>query len=170
MEMINKPDILSAIEKEGFTPKKRGKHYLMNCCFHEEKNPSCILDIDRQRFYCFGCGATGDSITFIQKLHGLTFREALQYLNIQDPIKIDSQQQKKRSLVKSFREWESSFKKELTDYYRDFHAMTKHLETWEEVESFADDFHLMPIVEWHLDILTNGTDEDKYNLFKRTRK
>ncbi|OQB72583.1 MAG: DNA primase [Deltaproteobacteria bacterium ADurb.Bin135] len=166
---LQKPDILTTIESAGFAPKRKGKHYWMNCAFHEEKTDSCILDTDKQRFYCFGCGASGDSISFIQKLHGLTFRETLRYLNLQDPPKIDSQQQKKRTLVKAFREWEKSLKKGLADYYRDFHAITKDLQTWDEAESFADDFHLISLTEYYLEILTSGTDEEKYNLMKRIR-
>jgi len=165
---MNKPDIIQTIEQAGYEPKRKGKSYWLNCPFHEEKTPSLKIDTDKQRFYCFGCGQHGSAIDFIMALHGLTFKEALQYLNIQDPIKIDSQQQKKRSLVKAFREWESSFKKELTDYYRDFHATTRHLQTMDEVEEYAKDFHLMPVVEMYLDILTDGNDEDKYNLMKRT--
>ena len=162
-----KPDLIQTIEKEGFTPRKKGKFFWLSCPFHEEKTPSLKIDPDKQRFHCFGCGESGDSIAFIQKLHGQTFRETLRYLKIQDHLKIDSQQHKKRTLVKAFREWESSFKKELTDFYRNFHAITRDLQTWDDVESFAEDFHLIPIVEWYLEILANGTDQEKYILYKK---
>lgn len=39
----------------------------------------------------------------------------------------------------------------------------------EEVEEFADDFHLMPLVEYHMEILFNGTDEQKYNLYNELK-
>ena len=166
---LQKPEILTTIEKEDFAPKQRGKYYWLNCPLHEDNTPSFKIDTDRQNFYCFGCGKHGSVIDFIMALHGLTFREALRYLNIQDTPKIDSQQQTKRSLVKAFREWEKSLKKRLTDYYRDFHAITKDLQTWDEAELFTDDFHLISLAEYYLEILTNGTDEEKYNLMKRIR-
>ena len=164
-----KPDIITTIEREGFALKRKGKSFWLSCPFHSEKTPSLKIDTERQRFYCFGCGVSGDSISFVQKLHGLNFKDALRYLNLEELPKINSEQQKKRALVKDFREWEKSLKNELVDYYREFKSITRDLKTWEEVEEFQDDFHLMPIVEAYLDILTNGTDEEKYNLMKRIR-
>lgn len=166
---LQKPDIITTIEKEGFKPIQKGKSFWLSCPFHSDKTPSFKIDTDKQRFYCFGCGVSGDSIAFIQRLNGSNFKEALQYLNLQEPLRINSEQQKRRALVNAFREWEKSLKKELTDYYRYFKAITRDLKTWEEVESFADDFHLISLAEYYLEILTNGTDEEKYNLMKRIR-
>lgn len=164
---MNKPDILPTIENAGYKPKRKGKYYWMNCAFHEERTPSFKIDVDKQTFYCFGCGQHGSAIDFLMASYGLTFKETLQYLNIQDPTKIDSRQQKRRSLVKAFREWEKSLRKELTDYYRNFHAITRDLKTMDEVEDFSEGFHLMPIVEVYLEILTNGADEEKYILYRK---
>lgn len=166
---LQKPDILSVIEKECGEAKKKGKSFWLSCPFHSEKTPSLKIDTDKQRFYCFGCGASGDSISFVQKLHGSNFKETLQHLNLKKPLKINSEQKKRRTLVNDFREWEKSLKNELTDFYREFKSMTRDLKTWEEVEAYEEDFNMIPIVEWYLDILTNGNDEDKYNLFKRIR-
>jgi DNA primase len=163
---MEKPDILQTIEQAGFEPKKRGKSFWLSCPFHEEKTPSLKIDTERQSFFCFGCQIGGDSITFIQKLYGLSFKDTCKHLNLQEPIKINSKTQKKRALVNDFREWEKSLRKELTDFYRGFHAITRGLKTWEDVEGFEEGFHLMPIVEWYLEILTNGTEEEKYILFK----
>jgi DNA primase len=49
----------------------------MICCpFHPEKTPSCSLDTDRNFFYCFGCGATGDPIKFVELMERVNFIEA----------------------------------------------------------------------------------------------
>ena len=49
----------------------------MICCpFHSEKTPSCSLDYDRNFFYCFGCGATGDPIKFVELIERVNFMEA----------------------------------------------------------------------------------------------
>ena len=42
------------------------------CPFHNDKNPSMKVD---RRFYCFGCGATGDVIDFVSRLHGISSKE-----------------------------------------------------------------------------------------------
>lgn len=166
---LPKPDILTTIRGEGFEPKRIGRSLWLSCPFHTEKKPSLKINPDKQRFYCFGCGASGDSISFVQKLHGLSFKEALQHCNIQTLKPRQPMQTKKAQLVDEFREWERSMKILLTDFYREFHCMTRHLKTWEEVEAYEEDFHMIPNVEWLLEILVNGTDDDKLNLFKRTR-
>jgi len=51
-----------------------------NCPFHEEKTPSFVIYLDSNSFYCFGCNEGGDVIDFVQKLHNVSFKEALKYL------------------------------------------------------------------------------------------
>ncbi|MDE5860876.1 MAG: DNA primase, partial [Ruminococcus sp.] len=60
--------------------RKRGRNYLCSCPFHSEKTPSCTIFPETQTFYCFGCGAGGDVITFIMKIENLDFTEALKLL------------------------------------------------------------------------------------------
>ncbi len=50
------------------------------CPFHQEKTPSFHVNPQRQIFKCFGCGEGGDVITFLMKLQGLSFPEALEVL------------------------------------------------------------------------------------------
>jgi len=60
--------------------KRRGRTSVCNCPFHSEKTPSCTVFPDTQSFYCFGCGAGGDVITFIMKIENLDFMEAVKLL------------------------------------------------------------------------------------------
>ena len=60
--------------------KRRGHNFVCLCPFHSEKTPSCTIYTDNQSFYCFGCGAGGDVITFIMKSENLSYIEAVKYL------------------------------------------------------------------------------------------
>ncbi|HEX4789301.1 MAG TPA: CHC2 zinc finger domain-containing protein, partial [Actinospica sp.] len=50
------------------------------CPFHDEKSPSFNVTPSRGMYYCFGCGEGGDVITFVTKIEGLNFNEAVERL------------------------------------------------------------------------------------------
>ncbi|MBR5722627.1 MAG: DNA primase, partial [Oscillospiraceae bacterium] len=50
------------------------------CPFHSEKTPSCVVYTQNNSFYCFGCHAGGDVITFIMKIEGLQYMDAVRML------------------------------------------------------------------------------------------
>ena len=60
--------------------RKRGNDLVGLCPFHAEKTPSFHVHPDRGFFKCFGCGAGGDVMTFVQKLENLPFGEAVRML------------------------------------------------------------------------------------------
>ena len=62
------------------TLKRAGSNMLCSCPFHSEKTPSCTVFLAQQSFYCFGCGAGGDVITFVRKIENLGYVEALEFL------------------------------------------------------------------------------------------
>ena len=51
-----------------------------NCPFHQEKTPSFYVNRPRQSWHCFGCDQGGDMISFVQRMEGMEFPEALSYL------------------------------------------------------------------------------------------
>src|SRR5437868_1979097 len=58
--------------------KKAGEQNFSGLCpFHSEKTPSFSVHATRQFFHCFGCGASGDVFSFVQKLENITFPEAV---------------------------------------------------------------------------------------------
>src|SRR5438105_15673332 len=58
--------------------KKAGAQNFSGLCpFHQEKTPSFSVHATRQFYHCFGCGASGDVFSFVQKLENLTFIEAV---------------------------------------------------------------------------------------------
>lgn len=62
------------------TLKKRGNTYVGLCPFHNEKTPSFTVYPATQSFYCFGCGAGGDAVTFIKKIENLDYIDAVKLL------------------------------------------------------------------------------------------
>ena len=59
---------------------KKGSNYFGLCPFHNEKSPSFSVSAPKQMYYCFGCGAGGNVITFIMEYENYTFSEALKFL------------------------------------------------------------------------------------------
>ncbi len=83
------------------TLKRQGRNTVCNCPFHSEKTPSCTIFHDTQSFYCFGCGAGGDVITFIMRIENLDFVEAMKLLAQRGGLEIpeyDSQNSQKAKL------------------------------------------------------------------------
>lgn len=65
----------------GYVQLNRKGRYLSGLCpFHSEKSPSFFVYPQTQSFYCFGCGAGGDVITFIRKIENLEYIEAVRFL------------------------------------------------------------------------------------------
>jgi len=60
--------------------KRAGSNMNGLCPFHSEKTPSFTVFTSTQNFYCFGCGAGGDVITFIMRMENLEYRDALEFL------------------------------------------------------------------------------------------
>ena len=60
--------------------KRKGRLYGGLCPFHSEKSPSFYVYPDTQSFYCFGCGAGGDAITFTKKINSIDYPEAVKLL------------------------------------------------------------------------------------------
>ena len=60
--------------------KRSGRNFFGLCPFHNEKSPSFSVSPDKQIFHCFGCGVGGNVYTFLMKIEGINFIEAVQTL------------------------------------------------------------------------------------------
>lgn len=68
---------------------KRGKNWFGLCPFHGENTPSFSVSEDKQLFHCFGCGASGNAITFLMDIENISFTEAIVKLAERTSIEID---------------------------------------------------------------------------------
>jgi DNA primase len=80
-----KRDVLAATDLVGLIGaatalKKAGRSWKGLCPFHTEKTPSFHVHPEKGFYYCFGCGAKGDAITFVRETERLEFAEAVAYL------------------------------------------------------------------------------------------
>lgn len=80
-------DILDIIS-EYVDLKRAGSNYKGLCPFHNEKTPSFVVSPEKNIFHCFGCGESGDAITFIMKYNHLDFIEAIEELSSKLNIKL----------------------------------------------------------------------------------
>ena len=78
-ELKMKTDIEDVISTY-VTLKRRGATLVGLCPFHNEKTPSFTVYLATQSFYCFGCGAGGDAITFVKKIENLDYLDAVKTL------------------------------------------------------------------------------------------
>ena len=70
-----------AVEAAGVALRGKGRVRQGVCPFHEEAEGSFTVYSDSEKFYCFGCGAGGDVLDFVQRMEGLTLPEAIQRLD-----------------------------------------------------------------------------------------
>jgi DNA primase len=72
-------DIVALISEQ-VALKKSGRRWTGLCPFHGEKTPSFSVNAEEGRYYCFGCRASGDQITFVREMQHLDFVEAVRLL------------------------------------------------------------------------------------------
>lgn len=80
LDRVKDANRIEDIMRQYVTLKRSGHGYKCLCPFHSEKTPSCQVYPDNGSFFCFGCGAGGDVITFTMKIENLDYIEAIKYL------------------------------------------------------------------------------------------
>lgn len=83
-ERLDIVDVISSY----LTVKRAGVNMKANCPFHNEKTPSFMISPEKQTFRCFGCNEGGDIFTFIEKIEGVDFYNALKILADKAGVKL----------------------------------------------------------------------------------
>ncbi|MEE2960602.1 MAG: DNA primase [Myxococcota bacterium] len=78
-EIRTRAQILDVVSKH-VELRKQGKDYIGLCPFHPEKTPSFSVSEKKNFYYCFGCQAAGDALSFVMKFQGMSFGEAAENL------------------------------------------------------------------------------------------
>ena len=92
-EVRQRTDIVELIGSY-VTLKRAGSNFNGLCPFHSEKTPSFTVFADSESFYCFGCGAGGDAITFVMKNENLDYPSAVEVLAARAGIRIVHEKEK----------------------------------------------------------------------------
>jgi len=162
---FEKPDIVEVLEREGVELKRRGKD-LWGCCpLHKERTPSFKVNVERQKFYCFGCHRYGDVIDFVMLLHDVDFEGALKVLRMKGVKGRDPEERKKDEALRRFNAWCMRYHDELARQYRAYTKLTDGLRTPEEVSLRAWVFNELPVIEDRMRVLLEGTDKEKFDLW-----
>jgi len=101
IEEIKARNEISDVISTYVTLRKAGSNMNGLCPFHNEKTPSFTVFTATQSFYCFGCGAAGDAITFVRKIENLEYVEAVRVLAKRSGIEIPDDAEKDRGVRRS---------------------------------------------------------------------
>ena len=158
--------IREAAERYGIEVKRGG----MVCCpFHDDKNPS--MKLNKEYFYCFGCGATGDVIDLASRLYNLSPKEAAEKLAQDFGLIYDSQAPPRRNYVRQktetqqFREDRQRCYRILSDYYyllkKWENAYSPHTPEEEPHPLFVEAIQKKTYVEYLLDLFLYESEEEQ---------
>lgn len=155
---------------------RRGTRFYGVCNLHADKDPSLVVDINKRKFRCYGCGSSGDAVDYIQKVNGFDFKQAISLLadrygiDLADGKVLSLEARRKaqearenRLLELTFRAWIERAYKRLAFIYQTTDQALLKTSLWEDL---APLIHLMPMLENYMNVLQYGTNEDKVKLYR----
>lgn len=122
--LLEKTDIVQLVH-QSVPLKKAGANYVACCPFHNEKSPSFTVTPNKQFFHCFGCGVSGDAISFLRSFYNLNFMEAVERLAAHLGVPVPQTQhhnQENRDALKPY----FALLERVASYYQ--HALKHHPE------------------------------------------
>ena len=87
----DRTDLAAVVSESVPSLKKRGRRFVGLCPFHKEKTPSFHVNPDTGLFHCFGCKESGDAFSFLERVEGYTFIEAVRSLAERAGIPIEEE-------------------------------------------------------------------------------
>ena len=164
-----------AAEMYGIQVRRNG---MARCPFHNDKNPSMKVD---RRFHCFSCQADGDVIDFVGRLYGLGIKAAAEKLATDFGIHYDSQWKAPPRRVRPVESERQRNQREEKECYLVLCEYLHLLKAWQELYAprspdeewhplFTESLQKTSYVEYLLDVLLTGTEEEKKQLVYEHRK
>ena len=118
-DLLARADIVPVVDSR-VKLRKTGKNYSACCPFHDEKTPSFTVSPDKQFYYCFGCGASGNAVGFLMEYDRLPFPEAVEKLAASLSLEVP-REQLAPGQIKRQQESQNlySLTEKAADYYRE---------------------------------------------------
>ena len=80
-EVRERVDMIALVQRHGVDLKKSGRSYKGLCPFHSDKSPSLSVNPDKGVWHCFGCGASGNVETFLERINPVNGTARAKILN-----------------------------------------------------------------------------------------
>src|SRR6185437_3019150 len=91
-DSVSTYDVVSSFVKL----KKEGVNFVGLCPFHDEKTPSFTVSVSKNIYKCFGCGQSGDGVTFLMKNQNMSYVESLKWIGGKNNIQVEEITAKKQ--------------------------------------------------------------------------
>ena len=161
IEEIKSRNPIEDVMSSYVTLKRAGSNMLCSCPFHSEKTPSCTVFLSEQSFYCFGCGAGGDVITFIRRIENLGYIEALEYLSKRAGINLIIDAKNSSSTVRVDKQRYYSMNKDAARFFRN---MLFDEKTGRDAREYLSDRQITPLTVKRFGL---GYAPNSYDLLKK---
>ncbi|MBN1383970.1 MAG: DNA primase [Elusimicrobia bacterium] len=137
-KVLNSVDIVEVIG-ESVRLTKAGRNFKARCPFHNEKTPSFMVSTEKQIFHCFGCNVGGNAISFVMKMEGLTYPEAIKKLAQKCGIEIKEEYSGKDAGQPQEREIIFKILEETAVFYQQFFDRDKIAKNWVKKRGISED-------------------------------
>lgn len=165
-ELKQNIDLAQVVRESGIELRSSSSRYVGLCPFHEDRTPSFFIFQDNH-YKCFGCQESGDAIDFVQKMYGLSFKDALKYLGIQEgkitPKVKQEIQRRKREIqkAKAAKKFEADLCYTLSMLIDATRKAMKAIKTTDDFENYFDILQPLPFWEYSLELLYFGSCQDR---------
>ncbi len=146
-QVIERTDLVILVDRQ-VKLRRTGKNYTACCPFHQEKTPSFTVNPDKQFYYCFGCGASGNALSFLMNHQHLGFMDALRQLAQGAGLVLPEQSPEQSSLLEQSQAlitaltWVDELYRQQLKNHPTRHNAIKYLQDRGVTGQIAKEFHL----------------------------
>jgi len=173
---------LEALKRYGLHPIRKGGRYWLLCPFHNERHPSMLVD---EKLHCFGCGWHGDVVDFVAEYFYLQPLEAAQKLAEDFGISIKTRTHRKKKKATTQAQEKHIHEERLcqaylgiidktfnflSDLYHLYGQLKAKIPEDLEQDVIAEAYHNHTLVGYWLDLLLEGTPQEKLYVVKEVAK
>ncbi|MFL2650470.1 MAG: DNA primase [Alphaproteobacteria bacterium] len=125
INLVNLKVRLSDFISQFINLSERGNSYVGKCPFHNENTPSFNVNNEKGLFYCFGCKAGGNIITFTKKYKNFTFNEAVNYISEYTGVKLSNNTFLNKDKHNQLNQTEIKILKACNDFFKECYVKNK---------------------------------------------